>query len=181
MTPPRGALPRFEGRARLGFVLSVIGAFWTVVGVCIVLFPSATARADAGVFNALIAIVALLAPGLYLWTSAKARAARNERIERLAALAGIESQMPLANAASTLGIPTSEVRTLLLDAVSAGLLRGRIDGPRDVFLSDSAEHPLGEREVVCTSCGARAIVVARVNEAFTCPYCGAAANPIARG
>lgn len=179
MTPTRVTLPRYRGRARFGFVLTVLGAFWTIVGICLSVFPTEKLTPGTGVFNSMMAIALLLGPGLYLWLTAKSLAAHNERVERLAALAGIEARMSLSDAATTLGVGIPEVRTMLLDAVNAGILRGRIDAEKNLFISDTRENPLGEREVVCGSCGGRSTVVVRANETPLCRYCGAAAAPVA--
>lgn len=177
--PATRPLPSYLGRLRFGFILSVIGAFWTVVGLCIVLFPSAKAGADAGIFNALMAIALLLGPGLYLWLTARATKRRNALIERIAALAAVERRMSLGDAATTLGVGVGDVRVLILDAVGAGLLAGHIDSEKGVFLAATAEHSIGTRDVVCTGCGGRSTVVIRSDETPRCGYCGASATPIA--
>ena len=175
---PVHSLPSYAARARFGFFLMVIGGFWTVVGLCITLFPSAKASPGAGVFNALMAIALLLGPGLYLWLSARATQARNAKIERIAALASVETRMPLGDAATTLGVGIDEVRVLILDAVNAGLLTGHIDSEKNVFVAGTSEHAVETREVVCSGCGGHSTVVIRSDETPRCGYCGAAATPV---
>ena len=168
-------LPRADWRRRIGFLMLVLGAFWAVVGICITVLPSGKASADAGIFNALMALVLLFLPGLYVWTSARAIAARSDRIERLAALAAIDARMSLVDAGATLGVPVADVRVLLLDAVSAGLLAGHIDSEKGIFLSATVEHAIATRDVVCSRCGGRSSAVLRADEASICGYCGAPA------
>jgi hypothetical protein len=172
-------LPRFLARRRIGFVLAVLGGFWVVVGSMMAFFPSEKVPAATGWLNAAMAAALLFLPGLYLWLTARAIEARNDRIERVAALASVQGRMPLGDAASTLGVGVGEARVLLLDAVAAGLVDGRIDAEKNVFLVSTGVAPVSTLDVVCGSCGGRSTVSVRAGETPKCGYCGGASAPAA--
>lgn len=167
-------LPRFTGKLWLGWILLVMGITWTCVGLVILAFPSEKAGRDAGVFNAVLGLVALMLPGLVLVAAARRDRTRVERVHRVAALASVASRLPFGQVAEDLGTDVGTARKVLFDAVSFGVLKGRIDLERGVFTSGQPDvAPSGERDVVCAGCGARSSVVVLPGLPTACPFCGA--------
>ena len=177
--PVRQPLPRYLARRRIGFVLGVIGGFWVVVGTMMACFPTEKVPAATGWLNAAMAAALLFLPGLYLWLTARAIGARNDQIERVAALASVQGVMALGDAATTLGVGVGEARVLLLDAIASGLVDGRIDGERGVFLVSTGAAPVSTLDVVCEACGGRSTVSVRGGATPKCGYCGGACAPAA--
>ena len=122
-------LPRFTFKLWLGWILLVMGITWTCVGLGITAFPSEKAGRDAGVMNAVMALCALVLPGLVLVGSARRDRHRVERVHRVAALASVASRLPFGQVAEDLGTDVATARKVLFDAVSFGVLRGP-DRPR---------------------------------------------------
>lgn len=167
-------LPRFTLKLWLGWILLVMGITWTCVGLGITAFPSEKAGRDAGVMNAAMALCALVLPGLVLVGSARRDRHRVERVHRVAALASMASRLPFGQVAEDLGTDVATARKVLFDAVSFGVLVGRIDLERGVFVSGQpGVAPTGERDVICPGCGARSAVVVVPGIPTTCPFCGA--------
>ena len=167
-------LPRFTFRLWLGWILLVMGITWTCVGLAILAFPSEKAGRDAGTFNALLGLAALVLPGFVLVGSARRDRRRVERVQRVAALASVASRLPFGQVAEDLGTDVATARKVLFDAVSFGVLSGRIDLERGVFVSGQpGVASTGERDVVCPGCGARSSVVVVPGLPTSCPFCGA--------
>ena len=157
-------------RARLVFawVLLACGAFLTAGSLGLWL-----ERRDmsAGLVCMIVAI-ALLGPGAALLAGALATKARGLKLQRLSALGAAASRLPLGEIAADLEVPVTEARTLVLDAVSLGLLRGRMDLEAGVFLSSSAEGSVRPIDARCDACGATSTVVRIGTEPVRCPFCG---------
>jgi hypothetical protein len=154
-------------------VLTVLGAFWTVASIAFVSNPSDRVDTAAGAVNLAFALLLLLLPGLYLAVTGFRRRAHRERVERVAALGAVAARLPIAEVAAHTRVSEAEARGLLLDAVTAGVLRGRIDVEHGVFLSADADPSAGPREVACRRCGGSTTVVALAGAALACPFCGA--------
>lgn len=180
MSRPAGqGLPRFLARRRVGFVLAVLGGFWIVASVIMACVPTKGVTPETGWLNAGMAAALLFVPGLYLWLTARKIEARNGQIERVAALASVEGRMPLGDAAATLGTDVAQARVLLIDAVAAGLVDGRIDAEKNLFLVSTGAAPVTTLDVVCGTCGGRSTVSVRAGETPKCGYCGGASVPAA--
>ncbi len=170
----RPGLPRFTLKLWLGWILLVLGMSWTCVGLAILAFPSEKAGRDAGTFNAALGAVSLALPGLVLVGAARRDRRRVERVHRVAALASVASRLPFGQVAEDLGTDVATARQALFDAVSFGVLAGRVDLERGVFVSGQpGVAPSGERDVTCSGCGARSSVVFVPGIPTTCPFCGA--------
>lgn len=167
-------LPPFRFRLWFGGFLAVIGLFWTAVGTILTFVPPDGRGPDTGIVNLAFALILFLLPGALLWSSGYRRRAREERLRRVAALGAVAQRMPIAEVALQAGVDDGEARRLLFDAVSAGLLRGRIDVEAGVFLSSAADPSARTVESKCPKCGASSTVLAMAGDAAKCPFCGAA-------
>jgi hypothetical protein len=148
-----------------------MGITWTCVGLAIVAFPSEKAGRDAGTFNALLGLAALVLPGLVLVGSARRDRRRVERVQRVAALASVASRLPFGQVAEDLGTDVATARKVLFDAVSFGVLSGRIDLERGVFVSGQRRRRPANGTVCLAAAPSSVVVVPGLPT--SCPFCGA--------
>lgn len=142
------------------------------VGTGMVAYPDDTEQAQAGMFWLGFSLIALLLPAVVLLLlGLKARAA-NRRIEKLAAMANAASRLPLDQIAADLGVPTSQARELLFDAINHGWVAGRLDLEQGVFISSTAHAGVQQLNMHCRNCGATSAVIVTAGSASLCKYCG---------
>jgi len=167
-------LPRYRGKLWAGAILTALGVLWTGIGAAMAIFPrDEYGGVETGLGNVGLGTAALLLPGVVLLAVGLANRRRAERLRRVAALGAASQRIPVDTVAQDLEVTPSVARKYLLDAVSLGLLSGRIDLEHGVFLSTGAESSIGNVESKCRACGAAATVVTRAGEATICPFCGA--------
>lgn len=117
--------------------------------------------------------IALILPGVIFLVVALKRRAHANRLQELSALAASALRVPLDAFSAHLRVPAGEAQSMLLEAISAGLVRGRLDLEERVFIAASSDGNAERVSAVCPSCGARAEVLLAPGERGRCPYCSA--------
>ncbi|MBC8071931.1 MAG: hypothetical protein IAG13_26625 [Deltaproteobacteria bacterium] len=158
-------------RTILGVVLLALGGTCNAVGIGLTVEPRDGHGIDAGVFWIVFSIGAMIVPGVLLVLGARKQARRAEQLAKITALATASQRLPIAVLAEDLQVSVVQARDLLLAAISARLVIGRLDLEHGVFVSGSTHGGVQQVTMTCGSCGARSSVIVSVGSPSTCPYC----------
>jgi hypothetical protein len=169
-TPPSSA------PSQVKLVLGALFAFLCLpcsgVGGGMMVAPSEPGDAEAGLGILIVSLVIFGVPAAIFLTLGIRGRRRHTRLQRLAALGAASARLPLNEVALELGVEHNEARRLVLDAVGAGLLVGRLDLEQGVFLSGATTGAVREVAMTCRACGAQSRVVVSANTMSHCQFCG---------
>jgi hypothetical protein len=160
-----------SARSILGIVLLVLGGTCNAIGIGLTVDPRDGKGIDAGVFWIGFSIAAMIVPGVLLVLAARRQARRAEQLAKIAALATASQRLPIALLAQDLQVTAAQARDLLLAAIGARLVIGRLDLEHGVFVSGSTHGGVQQVTMTCGSCGARSSVIVSAGSPSTCPYC----------
>jgi len=155
----------------LGGSLAFIGVSCSAIGVGMIVVPSAPDQPSAGVGILIMSFGVFLVPAaVLLWIGSQRR--RHARdFDQVVAMGQAAARLPLAALAEQLGVPVPRARELVLEAIAAGKLVGRMDYEHGVFISGSAHTGVQKVGVVCPSCGAISQVILTPGAAAHCTFC----------
>ncbi len=156
----------------LGGVLAFVGVSCSAIGVGMIVAPSAPDQPSAGVAVLIMSFGIFVVPAaILLWIGAQRR--RDARhLDQVVAMGQASARLPLPQLAEQLGIPVPRARELVLEAIAAGRLVGRMDYEHGVFLSGSAHTGVQKIGVQCPSCSAISQVILAPGVAAQCAFCG---------
>lgn len=160
-------------RLKLGIFLLILGASCNAVGIGLYVEPKREGDANAGIFWMFFSLIAVMLPGLLLVFAARKQALRAKRIDTIVAFATASERVPLAQLATDLDCDVGSARDLLLEAIGAGRIVGRLDLEQGVFLSGSTRGGgIRQLTMTCKSCGGVSTVIVSVTSQSMCQYCG---------
>lgn len=156
----------------LGGVLAFVGVSCSAIGVGMIVAPSAPDQPSAGVAVLIMTFGIFVVPAaILLWIGIHRR--RDARyLDQVVAMGQASARLPLPQLAEQLGIPVPRARELVLEAIAAGKLVGRMDYEHGVFLSGSAHTGVQKIGVQCPSCSAISQVILAPGVAANCTFCG---------
>ncbi len=156
----------------LGGVLAFVGVSCSAIGVGMIVAPSGPDQPSAGVAVLIMTFGVFVVPAtILLWIGILRR--RNARhLDQVVAMGQASARLPLPQLAEQLGIPIPRARELVLEAITAGKLVGRMDYETGVFLSGSAHTGVQQVGVQCPSCSAISQVILAPGTAAHCSFCG---------
>lgn len=156
----------------LGGVLAFVGVSCSAIGVGMIVAPSAPDQPGAGVAVLIMSAGVFVVPAaILLWIGIHRR--RHARhLDQVVAMGQASARLPLPQLAEQLGIPVPRARELVLEAIAAGKLVGRMDYEHGVFLSGSAHTGVQKVGVQCPSCSAISQVILAPGVAAQCTFCG---------
>jgi hypothetical protein len=170
-TPPPSAGPS-TAKLVLGGVFAFLCLPCSAVGGGMMIAPGTPEDPQSGLIVLILSLVVFGIPSaVFLSLGIRARR-RHTRLQRLAALGAASARLPLVDVATDLGLTQPEARALVLDAIGSGLLVGRLDLERGVFLSGATTGSVRELAMTCRACGAQSNVVVTANTPSNCPFCG---------
>jgi hypothetical protein len=176
--PPRGK--RLPQLAPASIVLCVLGAILLFGGLCTISLgigeavnPTPGQEASTPITTLACGALFCVLPSVAMLGFGARSVLQVRRMRRLVGLAETHARLPLDQTARDLGLSTSAVRALLLDAVAQGYVSGRLDLDHGVFFSGDVES-VGRRWTGrCESCSAPVDVTLAEGEPGVCPYCRA--------
>ena len=156
----------------LGGFLAFVGVSCSAIGVGMIVVPSAPDQPSAGVAVLIMSFGIFVVPAtILLWIGIHRR--RDARhLDQVVAMGQASARLPLPQLAEQLGIPIPRARELVLEAIAAGKLVGRMDYETAVFLSGSAHTGVQKIGVQCPSCSAISQVILAPGTAAHCSFCG---------
>ena len=156
----------------LGGCLAFVGVSCSAVAVGMIVVPSAPDQPSAGVAVLIMSFGAFLVPAaILLWIGTQRR--RNARhLDQVVAMGQVSARLPLPQLAEQIGTSVPRARELVLEAITAGKLVGRMDYEHGVFLSGSAHTGVQKVGVQCPSCSAISQVILAPGTAAHCTFCG---------
>lgn len=149
----------------LGAILSFIGFSCSAIGIGMMAAPTKPTdpKSGLGVFGI---------PGLILLILGL-RARRAQRLlDQVVAMGQASPRLPLQQIAQQLGVPLPRARELILEAIAAARLAGRIDFEQGVFISASVHGGVRQLSLKCPSCGGVSDVLVSAGEPSLCRFCG---------
>ncbi|MBX7079583.1 MAG: PCI domain-containing protein [Nannocystaceae bacterium] len=155
-----------------GVVLLALGATCNAVGIGLTVSPKREGDPSAGIFWIVVSVVAMMVPGIILITMGRRQARRGRQIDTIVALASAAQRLPFAQLAVDLGCSESEARKLLLEAIGAGRIVGRLDLDKGAFVSGSTHGGVQQLTMTCRSCGGTSVVIVTASSVSLCQYCG---------
>jgi hypothetical protein len=161
-----------SSRLKLGIFLLILGASCNAVGIGLAVAPKRENDVGAGVFWMFFSVIAVMLPGLLLVLAARKQALRTKRLEKIVALATASERLPFLQLATDLGVDATTARELLLEAIGAGRIVGRLDLEHGVFVSGSTHGGVRQLTMTCKGCGGRSTVVVTAHAQSLCQYCG---------
>jgi hypothetical protein len=164
----------------LGILLLVLGAIGVIIFVVIFLFsilmvtfPGTQSARE--LFEAGAALTVLSSPlgivGVILLFIGWRTLRHARRLETLRALLLSHPRVEVAWLSRQLKLDAVRTRSLLLDALNRGRVRGEF-ASENVFVSGIDPTDIRTMGTLCARCGATAQFVARAGQALACPYCG---------
>lgn len=165
-------MPSITSKLVLGGCFAFVGVSCSAIGVGMIVAPTAPDQPSAGVAVLILSLGVWLAPAaVLLWIGTKRR--RHARdLDQVVAMGQASARLPLTQLAAQLGVPVPRARELVLEAIAAGKLAGRMDFEHGVFLSGSAHTGVQKLAVTCPSCGASSEVIVAPGVAANCSFCG---------
>ncbi len=156
----------------LGGVLAFVGVSCSAIGVGMIVAPSAPDQPSAGVAVLIMTFGVFVVPAaILLWVGIRRR--RDARLlDQVVAMGQASARLPLPQLGEQLGVPVPRARELVLEAIAAGKLVGRMDFEHGVFLSGSAHTGVQKVGVQCPSCNAISQVILAPGTAVNCTFCG---------
>lgn len=169
-------MPPNRAPSNVKLVLGALFAFMCLpcsgIGGGMMAAPSQPGDAEAGLGILIVSLVMFGVPATVLLALGIRGRRRHTRLQRLAALGAASARLPLREVAAELGVDPNEARRLVLDAVGAGLLVGRLDLEHGVFVSGATTGAVREVSMTCRACGAQSTVVVTANTTSHCRFCG---------
>jgi hypothetical protein len=158
----------------LATLFGLFGASCELVGVGMIVAPNKDGDEGAGVFFAIFSLIIFLLPmAAFLLLAIKGKR-RFDRFQKLIGLTAASIRLPLSMVSQDLALSPSDTRTLVLEAVASGVVRGRLDIEQDVFVSATAEQSIQQVAMKCRRCSGTATVHHVPGQQAQCPYCSAA-------
>jgi hypothetical protein len=156
----------------LGGVLAFVGVSCSAIGVGMIVVPSAPDQPGAGVGILIMSFGVFVVPAtILLWIGIRRR--RDAlHLDQVVAMGQASARLPLPQLAEQLGIAVPRARELVLEAIAAGKLVGRMDYETGVFLSGSAHTGVQKVGVQCPSCNGISQVILAPGTAAHCSFCG---------
>jgi len=156
----------------LGGSFAFVGVSCSAVAVGMIVAPAAPHQPSAGVAVLIMSFGAFLVPAaILLWIGTQRR--RNARhLDQVVAMGQVSARLPLPQLAEQIGTSVPRARELVLEAITAGKLVGRMDYEHGVFLSGSAHTGVQKVGVQCPSCSAISQVILAPGTAAHCTFCG---------
>lgn len=156
----------------VGGLLSFLGVSCSTIGVGMLVAPTAPDQSEAGVAVLLMGLFIGLLPGAIL-LAIGLRARRDARLlAQVIAMGQAAARLPLQQVGEQLGVPIPRARELVLEAIGAGKLAGRMDYEHGVFISGSAHTGVRQTSATCPACGAVSDVIVAPGTAANCHFCG---------
>ena len=156
----------------LGGVLAFVGVSCSAIGVGMIVVPSAPDQPSAGVALLIMSFGIFLVPAAILVWIGILRRRNAHHLDQVVAMGQASLRLPLPQLAEQLGIPVPRARELVLEAIAAGKLVGRMDYEHGVFLSGSAHTGVQKVGVQCPSCSGISQVILAPGTAAHCTFCG---------
>ncbi|MBA3546036.1 MAG: hypothetical protein H0T76_06115 [Nannocystis sp.] len=156
----------------LGGVLAFVGVSCSAVAVGMIVAPSRPEQPSAGVAVLIMTFGAFVVPGTVLLWVGLLRRRHARHLDQVVAMGQASARLPLAQLGEQLGIPVPRARELVLEAIAAGKLVGRLDHEHGVFLSGSAHTGVQKIGVQCPSCSGISQVILAPGVAAHCSFCG---------
>jgi hypothetical protein len=157
-----------------GFLFAVLALACEGVSVGMYVSPAKNAEPSSGIGVGVMGLFMFVAPAVLFLTLGYRALQRNRRFERLIALAASAVRLPMHSVATELGLPISDARSMLMEAIALGAVRGRMDLEDGVFISGNADERVQQTSKTCSRCGAQSQVVTAPGQAAICPHCRAA-------
>jgi hypothetical protein len=156
----------------LGGIFAFLGVSCSAIGVGMVVAPSDPEHPASGVALLIMSAGIFIAPAVALLTIGvrSRRAARD--LEQVIAMGQASARLPLQQIAEQIGVGVPRARELVLEAIAAGKLAGRMDFEHGVFVSASAHTGVQQAGVKCPSCGAISQQVLGPGVSARCTFCG---------
>jgi hypothetical protein len=162
-----------SSRLKIGIFLLIFGGSCNAVGIGLAVAPKRDNDVGAGIFWMCFSLLAVMLPGLLLVLAARKQALRTKRLDTIAALATASERLAFDQLATDLGVDAKTARELLLEAIGAGRIVGRLDVEHGVFVSGSTRASgVQQLTMTCKGCGGRSTVVVTAHSQSLCPYCG---------
>ncbi len=157
----------------LAVVLGALCLPCSAVGVGMMVAPSKDGDANSGFVLLLMGLIIFGLPSAILFFFGLKARGYNKRLQHVSALGMASQRLPLQQIATDLGVSTTEARQLVIDAVSKGMLVGRIDLEQGVFISGATHQGVRQVSMRCHNCGAQSTVVVTAGSISNCQFCGA--------
>jgi len=156
----------------LGGVLAFIGVSCSAIGVGMIVAPSAPDQPSAGVGILIMSFGVFVAPAaVLLWVGVRRRT-HARHLDQVIAMGQASTRLPLPQLAEQLGVAVPRAQGLVLEAIAAGKLAGRLDYEHGVFISASAHSGVQKVGVQCPSCGGISQVILTPGSSAHCTFCG---------
>ncbi len=159
-------------RTAIGIALIALGGSCNAVGIGLTVAPRRDGDPSAGIFWIVVSIVAMIGPGILLVLAGRRAARRAKQLDTIAALASASQRISFAVLATDLQVTQTVARALLLEAIAAGRIVGRLDLDAGAFISGSTHGGVQQVEMVCRNCGGRSRVIVSMSAPSLCSYCG---------
>jgi hypothetical protein len=156
----------------LGGVLAFIGVSCSAIGVGMIVAPSAPDHPSSGVGILIMSFGVFVLPAAILLTLGVRRGRHARRLDQVIAMGQASTRLPLTQLAEQLGVAVPRARELVLEAIAAGKLVGRMDYEHGVFISGSAHAGVQQVGVHCPSCGGISQVILTPGSSAHCTFCG---------
>jgi len=156
----------------LGGVLAFVGVSCSAIAVGMIVAPSAPDQPRGGVAVLIMSFGIFVVPATILLSIGIRRRRDARHLDQVVAMGQASARLPLPQLAEQLGIPVPRARELVLEAIAAGKLVGRMDYEHGVFLSGSADTGVQKVGVQCPSCSAISQVILSPGTAAHCTFCG---------
>lgn len=156
----------------LGAILSFLGFSCTAIGIGMIAAPTQPEDSKVGIGVSIMGAGVFGVPGAILLTvGLRSRRARR-LLDQVVAMGQASTRLPLQQVADQLGVPLPRARELLLEAIAAGRLAGRLDYEHGVFISSSAHTGVRQLSLTCPSCGGVSEVIVTPGSPSACRFCG---------
>ncbi|MCA9634884.1 MAG: PCI domain-containing protein [Myxococcales bacterium] len=156
----------------LGGILSFVGVSCSAIGLGMMAAPSKPEDPSSGLAVLIMALGVFGVPGLVLLLLGLRTRRSQHLLDQVVAMGQASSRLPLQQLSSQLGVPIPRVRELVLQAIAAGRLAGRMDFEQGVFVSASTTTGVRQLSLTCPSCGGVSEVIVSPSEPSLCRFCG---------
>lgn len=159
-----------------GVLFLAIGLLSVLLSLAMILDPGDGGQGTvrSGMWFGSCCFLLFVVPGITLVVISQRWRKRANRLQTIRALATTHARLTYHDIAQHLDIPASRVPALMLEAVDIGLVRGRLDGEHQTFVSGNVSDAVQEVHADCASCGATGVrVQVHAGGVARCPYCGA--------
>lgn len=156
----------------LGAVLSFIGFSCSAIGLGMMAAPQKPTDPKSGLGILIMSLGVFGIPGLILLILGLRSRRAQRHLDQVVAMGQASTRLPLQQIAQQLGIPVPRARELVLEAIAAARLAGRIDFEQGVFISASVHGGVRQLSLKCPACGGVSEVLVSAGEPSLCRFCG---------